>query len=348
MAFIDTAKISVKAGNGGNGCVSFRREKFIPKGGPDGGDGGKGGDVYIVACAKLHTLIDFRNKPKFQAGHGVKGQGSNCAGAGGDDLYIKIPMGTMLYIGDEQLPVADLVDDNQSICIARGGRGGAGNARYKSSTNRAPRQYGEGVPGEEINIRLELKLLADAGLVGLPNAGKSSLIRVLSDATPKVANYPFTTLKPHLGVVRLDVLNQYVIADIPGIVEGASDGVGLGHAFLKHISRCFVLVHMIDISAADAISPIDAHKQVIDELLNYDVTLINKARIVVLNKIDLLEEESYQHEIIDAIKLEEKSTGSNAEVMVISTLNLLGVKELKAKIWKVISAEKLRDEESTD
>ena len=345
MAFIDTAKINIKAGNGGNGCVSFRREKFIPKGGPDGGDGGKGGDVYIVACAKLHTLIDFRNKPKFQAGHGVKGQGSNCAGAGGEDLYIKIPIGTMLYIGDEQLPVADLVEDGQSICIARGGRGGAGNARYKSSTNRAPRQYGEGVQGEEIVIRLELKLLADAGLVGLPNAGKSSLIRVLSDATPKVANYPFTTLKPHLGVVRLDVLNQYVIADIPGIVAGASDGVGLGHAFLKHISRCFVLIHMIDISAADTISPIDAHTQVINELLNYDEALINKARIVVLNKIDLLDEEHVIEEVKKAITLKEKSIGSGAEITAISTLDAQGIKELKTKIWKVISAEKLKESE---
>lgn len=332
MAFVDTAKLIVQAGNGGDGCASFRREKYIPKGGPDGGDGGRGGSVFLVANAKLHTLVDFRYKPKFSAENGHKGRGGECTGQSGKDLIIPLPLGTLIYIGDEPDPVHDMSEDGQSICIAKGGKGGAGNIRFKSSTNRAPRHFTSGTAGEALPIRLELKLIADVGLVGLPNAGKSSLIRTMSEATPKVGNYPFTTLKPHLGVVRLDKLNQFVMADIPGLVAGAAQGVGLGHDFLRHISRCSVLVQMIDISGADSIMPLEAYRQVVKELEEYDIDLLSKPRIVVLNKVDLLEKEEVtliKDDLVKCIK------SKSVTVFVVATTTKEGISQLRAAIWEL-------------
>lgn len=332
MAFIDTAKIIVQAGDGGAGCASFRREKFIPKGGPDGGDGGRGGSVYLVTSTKLHTLVDFRYKPRCAAENGQKGRGGECTGQSGNDLIIPLPLGTLIYLGDEVDPLYDMSEEGQRVCIARGGKGGAGNIRFKSSTNRAPRRFTPGEKGEVLPIRLELKLIADVGLVGLPNAGKSSLIRVISEATPKVGNYPFTTLKPHLGVVRMDKLNQFVMADIPGLIAGAAQGAGLGHDFLRHISRCSVLVHIIDAAGSDGVLPVDAYDQVTKELEEYDAHLLNKPRIIVLNKIDLLSEEA-----LSEIKttLEKRINNKNLPVACIATTTGQGVKELKAKTWQL-------------
>ena len=330
MAFVDTAKIMVQAGNGGDGCASFRREKYIPKGGPDGGDGGRGGSVFLVANAKLHTLVDFRYKPRFAAENGHKGRGGECTGQSGKDLIIPLPLGTLVYIGDEPEPVHDMSEDGQSICIAKGGKGGAGNIRFKSSTNRAPRHFTSGTAGEALPIRLELKLIADVGLVGLPNAGKSSLIRTISEATPKVGNYPFTTLKPHLGVVRLDKLNQFVMADIPGLVAGAAQGVGLGHDFLRHISRCSVLVQMIDISGSDNIDPVSAYQQVVKELEEYDAKLLSKPRIVVLNKVDLLDKDEVEL-IKDNLELHIKN--KSIPVYTVATTTKEGIHELRSSIW---------------
>ncbi len=291
MAFVDEVKIVVQSGRGGHGCVSFRREKYIPKGGPDGGDGGDGGSVFIEADTALTSLIDFRYKPKYEAGNGVHGKGSNCHGKHGDDLIIKVPVGTCVTVDQEVVPLADLVQAGQRICVAEGGKGGAGNTRYKSSVNRAPRQYGEGGPCEQVVLRLELKLLADVGLLGLPNAGKSSFIRAVSEATPKVAGYPFTTLRPYLGVVRVTFDYQMVLADIPGLVAGAAEGVGLGHTFLRHLSRCRVLLHIVDLAGEGESDPVSAYEQVLHELAVYDKALIDKPRVLLLNKVDLFSEE---------------------------------------------------------
>ncbi len=342
MAFVDTAKILIHAGNGGDGCASFRREKYIPKGGPDGGDGGRGGSVYLVADKKLHTLIDFRYKPKFQAQNGQKGRGCECTGLSGEDLFIHLPLGTCIYINDDVQPLCDLDSDGQKVCVAKGGTGGAGNVRFKSSTNRAPRQFGKGTPGEVITIRLELKLIADVGLVGLPNAGKSSLIRSMSEATPKVGDYPFTTLKPHLGVVRMDVLRQFVMADIPGLIEGASEGIGLGHAFLKHVSRCSVLIHVIDIVGADGINPLAAYEQIHKELRNYDVDLLSKPRVIVLNKMDLVgkQESTIATDELSVLLANKYPDSVVQKIIHTSTKDATGIKELKEALWEVIEAQR--------
>lgn len=282
--FIDVARISVKAGDGGNGCVSFRREKYVPKGGPDGGDGGDGGDVIVEADEHLMTLLDFRYRHRFAAGRGGHGQGANRAGRRGRDVLIRVPVGTIVKDLDSGQVIADLTAHRQRVVVARGGRGGRGNARFATPTNRAPREWEEGQPGEERNLELELKVLADVGLVGLPNAGKSTLLSRLSAARPKVADYPFTTLSPHLGIVKGNDVS-FVMADIPGLIEGAHTGKGLGIQFLRHIERTRMLVLVIDAAAGDAQQ---TYQVLCHELQAYSPALLTKPRLVALNKIDLL------------------------------------------------------------
>ena len=292
MKFYDEALISVSAGNGGNGAVSFRREKYIPRGGPDGGDGGRGGSISMVADRNLNTLIDFRYTRHFRAQHGQNGRGADCFGKGGDDLLLHVPVGTVIIDNVSGETLADLDADGVSAVIARGGNGGLGNLRFKSSTNRAPRQFTPGESGEIRDLRLELKVLADVGLLGLPNAGKSTFIRAVSAARPKVADYPFTTLQPNLGVVRVAANKSFVIADIPGLIRGAAEGAGLGHRFLKHLQRTRVLLHIIDVAPLDdGIDPGADAEAIVAELRKYDEALFMKPRWLILNKIDLLPEE---------------------------------------------------------
>lgn len=335
MGFVDQVSIHVAAGNGGKGCMSFRREKYIEKGGPDGGDGGAGGSVYLRADSRLQTLVDFRYRARFQAEHGKSGQGSQCTGRSGEDLIIPVPLGTNIFIENEPTVLADLVTDEQCICVAQGGKGGAGNIRFKSSVNRAPRQFGHGELGESVQLRLELKLLADVGLIGLPNAGKSSFIRSISAATPKVADYPFTTLSPCLGMVRLDVLRQYVVADIPGLIEGAAAGVGLGHDFLRHISRCHVLCHVVDISSADEDAIFLDYAQILQELVAYDETLLAKPRVLLLNKMDCLQASKLQavkSALQSRIQADTRFTPP-ITMIAISALNVTTVQAVKTQLW---------------
>ncbi len=291
MKFVDEAIIKVEAGDGGNGCVSFRREKYIPKGGPDGGDGGDGGDVYLVASERINTLVDFRHQRLFRAGRGENGMGRQMSGKRGEDCRIPVPVGTLIYDADTGERIGDLTRPGQSVLVARGGRRGLGNVHFKSSTNRTPRQATPGTPGEQRRLKLELKLLADVGLLGLPNAGKSSLIRRISAARPKVADYPFTTLYPNLGVVKVDPLRHFVVADIPGVIEGAADGAGLGIRFLKHLSRTRLLLHLVDVAPADGHDPADDVRQVEAEITRWSQDLARKPRWLVLNKSDLLSPE---------------------------------------------------------
>ncbi|OUS13729.1 GTPase ObgE [Gammaproteobacteria bacterium 53_120_T64] len=292
MKFVDEAPIIVKAGDGGRGCLSFRREKYIPKGGPDGGDGGDGGSVILRAEVDLNTLIDFRYQRHHRAKNGESGRGRNCRGKGGDDLVLGVPVGTTIIDTDSDEILGDLTTAGQELIVAKGGFHGLGNARYKSSTNRAPRQTSPGTEGELRNLRLELKLLADVGLLGLPNAGKSTLIRSVSAATPKVADYPFTTLVPNLGVVTLQKYRSFVIADVPGLVEGASEGAGLGIRFLKHLTRTRFLLHMVDMLPVDGSDPLENARTIQNELSRFSTTLADRPRWLVLNKMDLLPEDS--------------------------------------------------------
>ena len=295
MKFVDEAIIRVEAGNGGNGCVSFRREKYIPKGGPDGGDGGDGGSVFLVAESGLNTLIDFRHRRIHRAQHGRPGRGRNCTGHGGEDCLIKVPVGTRVSDQETDEPIGELLQHGQRLRVAQGGFHGIGNARFKSSTNRTPRQFTPGTPGEQRMLKLELILLADVGLLGMPNAGKSSLIRKVSSARPKVADYPFTTLYPNLGVVRVDAGRSFVIADVPGVIEGAAEGAGLGIRFLKHLDRTRLLLHVIDIAPSDtARDPALDARQIVDELKKFGGDLATKERWLVLNKIDLLPAEELE------------------------------------------------------
>ena len=295
MKFIDEANIFVKAGDGGNGIVSFRREKYIPMGGPDGGDGGDGGSVYVVGSTDLNTLSDFRHTRRFVAQRGAHGQGKNCTGAKGEDVVIEVPLGTVITTLDQGELIADVATAGEPILIARGGFHGLGNTRYKSSTNRAPRQCTKGSAGEQFDLKLELKLIADVGLLGMPNAGKSTFIRAVSAARPKVADYPFTTLHPNLGVVSVSKHRSFVIADIPGLIEGAADGVGLGIQFLKHLQRTRVLLHIIDLLPGEgADSPVESAQKILRELRRYDESLYAKPRWLVLNKTDLLEADELQ------------------------------------------------------
>lgn len=292
MKFVDEAEITVEAGNGGKGCLSFRREKYIERGGPDGGDGGDGGSVYMQGDASLNTLVDFRFQPRYRAQNGQPGQGRNCTGKGGDDLLIKVPVGTTIIDVNTEELIADLRVPNQPVMVAKGGFHGLGNTRFKSSTNRAPRKTTSGTEGEFRKLQLQLRLVADVGLLGFPNAGKSTLIRSVSAATPKVADYPFTTLVPNLGVVSLGMERSFVMADIPGLIEGASEGAGLGFRFLKHLSRTRLLLHLVDALPADESNPIDNAEQIITELEKFSATLAQKERWLVINKVDLLDADS--------------------------------------------------------
>ncbi len=300
MKFVDEVQIRVEAGDGGNGCVSFRREKFIPNGGPDGGDGGDGGDVYLLADTNLNTLIDYRFERFHMAERGENGRGANCTGARGKDLVLKVPVGTRARDEDTGEILGDLTKEGQKLMVAKGGFHGLGNTRFKSSVNRAPRQKTMGTPGEVRNLRMELLLLADVGLLGLPNAGKSTFIRAVSAARPKVADYPFTTLVPNLGVVRMGERNSFVIADIPGLIEGAAEGAGLGIRFLKHLERCRVLLHLVDILPVDGSDPAENAKTIIRELEKYSPELAAKPRWLVFNKLDLVLEEEAD-EIIERV-----------------------------------------------
>ncbi len=305
MKFIDEATIRVQAGDGGNGCVSFRREKFIPYGGPDGGDGGDGGSVYLVADENINTLVDFRHQRDYRAERGQNGMGRERTGKSGEDLFVHVPVGTLVMDDETGEQMGDLVEHGQQLLVAQGGFHGLGNTRFKSSTNRAPRQSKPGTPGEVRRLRLELKLLADVGLLGLPNAGKSTFIRAVSSATPKVADYPFTTLYPNLGMVKVDYERSFVIADVPGLIEGAAAGAGLGIQFLKHLSRTRLLLHLVDVAPYDQSDPADNVRKIERELAQYGETLADRPRWLVLNKIDLLpdaEREVRCQAIIDALE----------------------------------------------
>jgi len=303
MKFVDEAEITVTAGNGGSGCVSFRREKFIPLGGPDGGDGGNGGSVWLEADENLNTLIDFRHLRSFKAQRGENGMGRQMYGRAGDDITIRVPVGTVVYNVATDEVIGDMTRNGQRLLVAQGGKGGLGNIHFKSSVNRAPRKASPGTPGEEREIRLELKLLADVGLLGFPNAGKSTLIRAVSAATPRVADYPFTTLYPNLGVVRIEAHRSFVIADIPGLIEGAAEGAGLGSLFLRHIQRTRLLLHLVDMAPMDeSIDPVAQVRTIEGELRRYDPALLEKPRWLILNKSDALPEEEREARARDIIQ----------------------------------------------
>jgi GTP-binding protein len=290
MKFVDEAIVRVKAGHGGRGAIGFRREKFVPFGGPDGGDGGNGGSVWLRAQAGINTLVDYRVQRTFRAQNGEPGGGQDCTGRGGDDLYVPMPIGTVVLDDDTGETLGDLSKVGQTLLVAKGGKGGWGNQRFKSSTNRTPRQSGPGLPGETRNLRVELRLLADVGLLGLPNAGKSTLIRAVSAARPKVADYPFTTLAPSLGLVRVSEKSSFVIADIPGLIEGAAEGAGLGHQFLRHLARTKILLHLVDIAPFEPqADPAKDARAIALELKKYDEALYRKPRWLVFNKVDLLD-----------------------------------------------------------
>jgi GTPase len=303
MKFVDEAFIDLVAGDGGNGMASFRREKYIPEGGPDGGDGGKGGSIFAIADENINTLIDYRFARIHRAQKGENGRGADCYGKGGEDLYLKMPIGTVISNAETGHVMADLATHGAKAMIAKGGAGGLGNLHFKSSTNRAPRQKTPGEEGEKLRVQLELKVLADVGLLGYPNAGKSTLVRAVSAAKPKVADYPFTTLAPSLGVVRIGYGQSFVIADIPGLIEGASDGAGLGHQFLRHLQRTKLILHLLDIAPFDESGdPVKEAKALSSELKKYDAALYKKPRWLVFNKVDMLDKKEADARIKDALK----------------------------------------------
>jgi GTP-binding protein len=332
MKFVDEAKIRVEAGKGGNGVASFRREKYIPRGGPDGGDGGDGGSVILRADANLNTLIDFRYTRLYRAEHGEAGHGRQCTGKGGEDLYIRVPVGTAVYDIDTEELIGDLTTEGELLTVAKGGVHGLGNIHFKSSTNRAPRQCTPGTPGEVRELRLEMKVLADVGLLGMPNAGKSTLLRTVSAARPKVADYPFTTLYPNLGVVRVGQDSSFVIADIPGLIEGAAEGAGLGTRFLKHLSRTRILLHLVDIMPVDQSDPVESVLKIVAELERYSPELAALPRWLVLNKIDTLgedERDAHCQKIVAAL-------GWQQPVYRISALSGEGTKTLMGDIMEYL------------
>jgi GTP-binding protein len=303
MKFVDEATIDVVAGDGGNGCMSFRREKFLPFGGPNGGDGGRGGSVFAMGDRNLNTLIDFRYARRHEARRGENGRGSDQYGAAAEDIVLRMPMGTVITDADTDQVIAELLIPDERVLIVKGGDGGFGNLHFKTSTNRAPRQKTPGWPGEHKKLRLELKVLADVGLLGMPNAGKSSLITAVSNARPKIADYPFTTLHPNLGVVRVGPEQSFVVADIPGLIEGASEGAGLGHLFLRHLQRTHLLLHLVDIAPFDdAVDPVAQAKAIAAELKKYDPALYDKPRWLVLNKIDMVPVEEREPRVKDFVK----------------------------------------------
>jgi len=343
MKFFDEARIEVVAGDGGNGAVSFRREKYVPRGGPDGGDGGRGGSIWAVADRNLNTLIDYRYTRMFRAERGENGRGADCYGKAGEDMELRVPVGTVFTdIGSGEV-LADLDADGKRALLAQGGQGGLGNLHFKSSTNRAPRQSTPGGEGQRRELRLELKVLADVGLLGMPNAGKSTFIRAVSAARPKVADYPFTTLHPNLGVVRVDHNRSFVIADIPGLIEGAAEGAGLGHQFLRHLQRTRLLLHLVDIAPFDpAVDPVKEAKAILKELKKYDPALHAKPRWLVINKIDLVPEDERQERIGELIN----GYGKVAKHFVISAIDGTGCRELTFAIMEHL--EEMRPRENPD
>ena len=338
MKFIDEATIRVFAGDGGNGIASFRREKYEPMGGPNGGDGGRGGSIHVESDENINTLVDFRFVKNYRAKRGENGRSAECYGAKGADLILRVPVGTVITEKQSGEVLADFEIHGERRIIANGGKGGLGNVHFKSSTNRAPRQCTQGEPGEEFELYLELKVLADVGLLGMPNAGKSSLIRSISAAKPKVADYPFTTLQPNLGVVRVDNERSFVVADIPGLIEGAADGYGLGHQFLRHLDRTKLLLHLIDIAPFDeSVDPAKEADAIVNELKKYSMDLFNKPRWLVLNKIDLT---SKVDQIQNEIKSKMKWSG---RIFCISAINGKGCRELTFEIMKHIEDSKEDD-----
>ncbi|MCY4176957.1 MAG: GTPase ObgE [Endozoicomonadaceae bacterium] len=343
MKFVDEACIYIEAGRGGHGCLSFRREKYVEKGGPDGGDGGDGGSIWFIASHDLNTLVDYRYQRRYKAENGQCGAGANCTGKKGADLELYVPVGTTIIDEDTQEVMGDLTHENQRLMVARGGYHGLGNTRFKSSTNRAPRQTTRGTEGEARNLRLELKVIADAGLLGLPNAGKSTFIRTVSHAKPKVADYPFTTLIPNLGVVSVEKYQSFVVADIPGIIAGASDGAGLGLRFLKHLSRCRILLHLVDVAPYDGSDPVENAQTVIKELELFNPSLAAKERWLVLNKLDLLAE-TERHTVCDQIIA---ALNWKGPVYKISALSSTGVKPLCLDVMRFIESSKEDKEAAT-
>jgi GTPase len=331
--FVDQAFIRVKAGSGGRGAVSFRREKYVPKGGPDGGNGGDGGSVILIADPNVNTLLDFRGRHDWGAEDGEPGRASQQSGAAGKDCIIRMPAGTMVFDADGGELLADLGPGDQLV-IARGGRGGFGNEHFKSSTNQTPRSAEPGEPGEERSLRLELKLIADVGIIGLPNAGKSTLLSVVTRATPKIADYPFTTLSPQLGIAELDSQRRLVLADIPGLIEGAAQGAGLGHDFLRHVERTKVLVHLLDAAPLDGSDPAENYRKIRRELEGYSLLLAEKREVIALNKTDLLEEEERQR-AVEKLR-QELRLGHGEEVVAISAAARWGTRELLETVWRML------------
>jgi GTPase len=345
MKFIDEAKIEVIAGDGGNGVASFCREKFRPFGGPDGGDGGKGGSIWAVADRNINTLVDFRYAKLHKAKHGENGRGSDCYGKGADDIFLRMPVGTLIIDQNDGEIVADLTEHGQHVLLAKGGEGGWGNIHFKSSTNRAPRQKSDGKPGEHRELRLELKVLADIGLLGMPNAGKSTFITAVSNARPKIADYPFTTLHPNLGVVRVSHEKSFVIADIPGLIEGAAEGAGLGHQFLRHLQRTRLLLHIVDLAPfEDTVDPVKEAKAIVKELKKYDVSLYDKPRWLVLNKLDMVPEPERKKRVKDFVK----RFGWKGPVFEISALTREGCEELIVEIYDYLASQREREQRAQE
>ena len=337
MKFIDETIVEVHAGSGGNGAVSFRREKYIPRGGPDGGDGGRGGSIFAIADRNINTLVDYRFARLHRAKNGERGGGADCYGAGAEDIYLRVPVGTVINDLDSGQMIADLSSHEQVALLAKGGKGGLGNIHFKSSTNRAPRQSTPAEPGESRRLKFELKVLADVGLLGMPNAGKSTFIRAVSSARPKVADYPFTTLQPHLGVVRVDTDRSFVIADIPGLIEGAAEGAGLGHQFLRHLQRTHLLLHLVDIAPFDPdADPAKDAKAIVNELKKYDERLYKKPRWLIINKMDLVDSDQQKKTIDRFIK----AMRWKDRYFAISAITGSGCKELSFEIMKFIEAQK--------
>lgn len=345
MKFIDEARIEVIAGDGGNGIASFCREKFRPFGGPDGGDGGKGGSIIAVADRNINTLVDFRYAKLHKAKDGENGRGSDCYGKGADDIFLRMPVGTLITDRNTDEVIADLVEHGQEVVLVRGGEGGWGNIHFKSSTNRAPRQRSDGKEGERRELKLELKVLADVGLLGLPNAGKSTFITAVSNARPKIADYPFTTLHPNLGMVRVSHEKSFVIADIPGLIEGAADGAGLGIQFLRHLQRTGLLLHIVDLAPFDdSVDPVKEAKALIKELRKYDEALYEKPRWLVLNKLDVLTEEERKKKVKDFVK----RFAWKGPVFEISALNREGCEDLVTEIYAYLAEKRLQEQRSQE
>lgn len=344
MKFVDEASINVHAGKGGNGCLSFRREKYVARGGPDGGDGGDGGSVILVADESLNTMVDYRFVKNYRAESGEGGQGRNCTGRKGEDLVLRVPIGTTVIDEDIGEVLGDLSAPEQRLVVAQGGFHGLGNTRFKSSTNRAPRQTTSGSEGETRSLKLELKVLADVGLLGLPNAGKSTLIRAISSAKPKVADYPFTTLVPNLGVVKVESHRSFVVADIPGLIEGASDGAGLGVRFLKHLTRNRILLHLVDMAPFDGTEPAEAALSIVRELERFSATLADRERWLVLNKSDLIDDDTFDERrraVIDALQWE-------GPVYAIAAISGVGTDALCGDLMTYLEAVKSAEKETPD